>query len=530
MKRLDTLIFLLMVQTVFAQSTQTGNDTHKKSWPVECKNVEIISSADQTMQHAYFLRAKSDQPRPLVVTLHQWSSDYTKVDGMAQLCMDNDYNYIHPDFRGPNNRPEACGSPMVVQDIEDAIDYAIRNANVDTTSIHIIGGSGGGFATLLCYMKIRHQIKTFTAWASITNLVDFYYECAGRREKYGKYTDDLKRATSGLPENGFTPWFNQDEAMKRSPVFMDTPTAQRENSKLFIYAGIHDGCLGGDVPFTHSLKFFNKVVSDFDYSDQKTLFTAEEMLRLMDWQTTGDPIEKEHLSVLLQRRYLDKVQLTLFEGGHEMIPNRILDGLKAQNVLVIGDSNGAIQEGWVTQLKEERFPDFIYNTSISGNTIGFDNLANKNLNTLRQVDHYLEDTDQALNGLDKIFIMLGSNDCKAVFNDSLKLVPLNMKNLIGKIKAHPVYQKYHPEIFVISPPPYASNDKLIEKYKGGSERIAWLFPRFKKIAEEEGCQFIDIYSKLLPVWDTISKDGIHLTAPGQKIISEIIIQSAWEKP
>ena len=316
MKLLKILLLTIITQSTFAQSQVNTNDVTIKKWPAECVKVEITSSADHAIQPAYFYQAKSGQPRPLVVTLHQWSSDYTKVDGIAQLCIDEDYNYIHPDFRGPNNRPEACGSPLVIQDIEDAIDYAIRNANVDTTNIHIIGGSGGGFATLLCYMKIKHSIKTFTAWASITNLVDYYYECAGRQEKYGKYTDDLERATSGLPENGFKPWFNQAEAVKRSPVFMGTPVARRSNSKLFIYVGIHDGCLGGDVPFTHSLKMFNKIVSDFDYSDQKILFTSDEMLRLMDWQTTGDPLNKEHLDVLLERRYQDKVQITLFEGGH----------------------------------------------------------------------------------------------------------------------------------------------------------------------------------------------------------------------
>ena len=141
----------------------------------------------------------------------------------------------------------------------------------------------------------------------------------------------------------------------------------------------------------------------------------------------------------------------------------------------------------------------------------------------------MNEADQTLNGMDKIFIMLGSNDCKADFNDSMKLVPLNMKTLINKIKDHPVYQKYHPEIIIISPPPYASDNKLIGKYKGGSERIAWLFPRFKKLAEEEGCQFIDIYSKLLPIWDQVSEDGIHLTAPGQKIITEIVSKENLEK-
>ena len=78
----------------------------------------------------------------------------------------------------------------------------------------------------------------------------------------------------------------------------------------------------------------------------------------MDWQTTGDPVEKEHLAVLLQRRYLDKVQLTLFEGGHEMITDRILDGVKGQNILVIGDSNGAITEGWGKSIEERTLPGF----------------------------------------------------------------------------------------------------------------------------------------------------------------------------
>jgi lysophospholipase L1-like esterase/pimeloyl-ACP methyl ester carboxylesterase len=525
---LTILSMVLVFHVSFAQNEATGKVESQRSWPVECKKIEIISSVDHVLQPAYFFRAKSERPRPLVVRLHAWSADYSKVDDVAQLCIDNDYNYIHPNFRGSNDRPEACGSSLVIQDIDDAIDYAIAHANVDTTSIHVVGGSGGGYATLLCYMKIKHRVKTFTAWASITNLVDYYYECAGRREKYEKYMHDLEKATSGLPENGFVPYFNKAEAVKRSPVFMDTPVYQRENSKLFIFAGIHDGGLSGDVPFTHSLKMFNKIVSDFDYSDQKVLFSTEEMLHLMDWQTTGAPVFNDHLSVLVKRQYLDKVQINLFEGGHEMIMDRVLDGVKGQNILVIGDSNGTIDEGWVNQLKEERFPDFIYNTSISGNTIGFDNLGEKKLNTLRQVDRYMDDAEKALNGIDKILIMLGTNDCKTIFKDSLKIVPTNMKTLLQKIKAHRAYQKYQPEIFVISPPPYASDDQLAEKYKGGAQRIAWLYPQIRKVAEDEGVHFIDIYAKILPMWENVTTDGIHLTSPGQKIIADMISKSAWK--
>ncbi len=93
------------------------------------------------------------------------------------------------------------------------------------------------------------------------------------------------------------------------------------------------------------------------------------------------------------------------------------------------------------------------NVSKSGNTIGFDNNGRKELNKLRQIDRYMNEADKVLNGINKILIMIGTNDCKAVFSDSLKLVPGNMKSLLEKIKAHSVYHKYHPEIFVISPPP-----------------------------------------------------------------------------
>jgi lysophospholipase L1-like esterase len=52
--------------------------------------------------------------------------------------------------------------------------------------------------------------------------------------------------------------------------------------------------------------------------------------------------------------------------------------------------------------------------------------------------------------------------------------------------------------------------------------IAWLVPRFKEITEKEGCVFIDTYSELLPIWDQLSVDGIHLTPKGQKMIAKLI--------
>lgn len=62
--------------------------------------------------------------------------------------MARDWNYIHPDFRGPNRTFDSMGSQFVLSDIEDAIEFALKNTHADPNNVHIIGVSGGGFATL----------------------------------------------------------------------------------------------------------------------------------------------------------------------------------------------------------------------------------------------------------------------------------------------------------------------------------------------------------------------------------------------
>ena len=96
-----------------------------------------------------------------------------------------------------------------------------------------------------------------------------------------------------------------------------------------------------------------------------------------------------------------------------------------------------------------------------------------------------------------------------------------MKTLIGKIKAHPVYLKYHPEIVIMTPPPYSSDSKIPEAYTGGSKRVSWLATQIKNISVAEGCRCIDAYTELLPVWDKMSTDGIHLNELGQQLVADM---------
>lgn len=191
-------------------------------------------------------------------------------------------------------------------------------------------------------------------------------------------------------------------------------------------------------------------------------------------------------------------------------------------ILAIGDSNGEFDFGWVAQLQRIRSGDKIVNTAISGNTIGFDNLGRTELNTLRNVDSFMERGGSELNGMDAVVIMLGTNDCKAIFTDSLQKVPKNMERLISKIKAHSVYREFHPEIFIVSPPPFGPAEMLTAKYEGGAKRIEYLQGKFKKIAKKENCIFVDAYSGIKKDFKNITSDGIHLTPEGQHQLAEII--------
>ncbi|MCB0634872.1 MAG: prolyl oligopeptidase family serine peptidase, partial [Lewinella sp.] len=428
-----------------------------------------------------------------------------------------------PHFRGPNNRPEAGGSALVIQDIDDAIDYALQEARVRPSEIHVIGHSGGGHVTLLTYMRSRHDIRTFSAWVPISNLEDWYYESVGRGQKYAH---DLAMVTNPGHAAADDYDINRAEARQRSPYFMLTPVRKRTNSKLFIFAGIHDGYTGS-VPITQSLNFYNKVVQDFEPGHTASLVSKEDMLTLLArrTKTISHPSQAIKGWTHYQRRYQDKVQVTIFEGGHEILYDRALDHLENEKILAIGDSNGALEYGWVTQLRKLQFPDRIYNTCVSGNTIGFDNLGRRSLNTLANVDHYLEAAVQELEGLDKIVILLGTNDCKAVFDDSLEMVPKNMELLIQKIKANATYQTFRPQIYIVSPPPYAPDEQLIPKYYGGAADVAWLLPRFREVAGRMGCTFVDVYSKLLPDWEKLSSDGIHLTPEGQQQLAGLIAEN-----
>ncbi|MCL4219267.1 MAG: hypothetical protein KJ052_19980, partial [Candidatus Hydrogenedentes bacterium] len=103
------------------------------------QHIEIPSTLDGDLQPLHIVPAKTDEPRPLLVFLHWWSSDFNPAmatEWIAQ-AQERDWHFAAPNFRGGNNRPEACASPLARQDILDAVDYMLENYKVDESRIYL---------------------------------------------------------------------------------------------------------------------------------------------------------------------------------------------------------------------------------------------------------------------------------------------------------------------------------------------------------------------------------------------------------
>ena len=518
-----TLHFLILLVLSACQTTDLPLEKPQPSppaWPDGFEVVEIPSTSSSEGQKAYFRKAQTPD-QPLAVVLHTWSSDYAQIQhNLAEEALERDWNYIHPDFQGPNRQPTACCSPSVINDIHTAINYALTHSDANPEAIHLLGASGGGYATLCFFMQGQQAIASYSAWVPISDLSAWYDESVGRQNRYA---DEIKACT-GSGER-----LNKAYAQSRSPLYMSTPTDKLQTSTLNIFAGIHDGYTGS-VPISHSLYFYNKMVSDHGLSASYRI--PEETINYMiRTRTSPEASATDSLgsqSVLFQRA-TQSMRLAIFEGGHEMIDETALDQIdwyknRPKTLITIGDSNGASKTGWVNQLQSLRPKDTILNYSKSGNTIGFDNLDNTQLNTLRQIDTYLKDATEKIAGIpvDEILINLGTNDSKAIFEAKKSEVPGLLTALIQQIQKFPFDQIVPPRITVISPPPYGPDAVLQEKYHGGAARVELLVPAFYQVARATGSSFIDIHSLLIDDYSELAPDGVHMAEEGQQRIAHAI--------
>ncbi len=280
----------------------------------------IKSSMDGTAQTIYYYKSTAKKSMPLVVQLHSWSysADSLKTVGLDMETISKNYNYLFPDFRGINNHIKACCSNYVIADLDEAIDWALKNMNVDRKQIYIVGFSGGGYATLAMYMKSRHKIKAFSAWVPIADLESWYGESVDRKNKYS--AEIIKCTTE-------TESFDALKARDRSPQFWETPVKKRRKSTIQIFAGIQDGHTG-PVPISQSVNFYNKLLSNHGIADSLLYVSPTDLDYMLKQQTFNVSTDlKIGDRIIYYQKKSGRIMLTIFDGGHEMLSKEVFEYL-----------------------------------------------------------------------------------------------------------------------------------------------------------------------------------------------------------
>ena len=295
--------------------------------PRPAERLEVaIPRADGTTQPAFVMLPEGFSPdgpaRPLLVSLHSWSSDYTqRHEELESGALERGWIYLHPDFRGRNDNPEACGSESAQQDILDAVAWAKREYPVDEDRVYLTGSSGGGHMTLQMAARHPDQWTAASAWVPISDMAAWYDT---HRTRDTRYAEMMRGCTGGEP--GESEAIDR-EYRERSPL---TWLAGAKDVPLDIAAGIRDGH-EGSVPIRHSLEAFNAVAraagGEPVSEDEIVELSAGPEARLSSPRESDQAEDPALGRAIYLRRTAGKARVTIFEGGHEGVASAQLDWL-----------------------------------------------------------------------------------------------------------------------------------------------------------------------------------------------------------
>ncbi len=199
------------------------------------EELTLVSTADGSDQPVFWLPPTGDHEQPVLVILHSWSSQYTQHAGIpfAEWAQENGWAMIAPEFRGKNDDADAVGSALAVQDVADAIDFAVAQDGVDEDRVFVVGYSGGGMMALLAAGQHPDKVTAVSAWGPPHDLENFYD--FSRIQGLG-YWDDIRRACGGDPRQEGEA---QVECLTRSPsTYLDV--IREHEIPVFIGQGIWD--------------------------------------------------------------------------------------------------------------------------------------------------------------------------------------------------------------------------------------------------------------------------------------------------
>jgi len=278
------------------------------------EELTIPSTADGTEQPVFWLPPNGDPDQPVLVVLHSWSSQYTQHAGIpfAMWAQENGWAMIAPEFRGKNDDPDAVGSDLAVQDVADAIDFAVAQDGVDADRVFVVGYSGGGMMALLVAGRHPDKVSAVSAWGPPHDLAMFYDYSA--RNGLG-YWSHIGTACGGDPR---TAGPAQDECATRSPSTY-LATIREHQIPVFIGQGINDPFVNTD---TAGL-VFNGLAEPADR------LTDDEIDALDRRRVPGETAEAVPVETHFRDRDPDPVfarqsadvLMVYFHAGHELVYN-----------------------------------------------------------------------------------------------------------------------------------------------------------------------------------------------------------------
>jgi poly(3-hydroxybutyrate) depolymerase len=299
--------------------------------------IQIRSTADGTLQDSYLLlpssRGGATGRRPLVVLLHTWSYDLEQRQPAVEAEVEErDWLLLIPNFRGRNDHPGACGSPLAQQDVLDAVAWVQTHYAVDETRIYLLGMSGGGFMTMLMVARHPQTWAAASAWVGISDL----------RAWYGEHQDDqygamMRACLGGSPSDGAEVAATYRD---RSPL---TYLRRGLDVPIELAAGRSDPV----VSVRHTLQAFRALAPDAVSKVElaSLLAPASGLPAPGSADVESDPLIGRRIFL---RRTAGLFRVTIFEGGHEWFPRAAIAWLalhrRGASVKIMKKASNAVRE------------------------------------------------------------------------------------------------------------------------------------------------------------------------------------------
>ena len=304
------------------------------------QRISVPSTADGTSQPAYLIVPQGFNAQqaavPLLVSLHSWSGDVEQRQPALEAAAEKrGWLYLFPDFRGMNDKPQACGSTLAQQDILDAVAWVCQRYPVDRSRIYLTGSSGGGHMTMLMAGRHPEIWAAASAWVGISDLAAWH-----GKHSDGRYGEMLRQCCGGPPGQSAKV---DEQYRQRSPL---THLVGAVGLPLDLAAGVHDGHQGS-VPIRHTLEAFNVVAE----AQGAKIITEQEIAQLsrpkgrLEKPQAGDQVaDRSFGRAIYLRRMAGKCRVSIFEGGHEGLPEAALAWLEQHRKAVSKAAEGVKQD------------------------------------------------------------------------------------------------------------------------------------------------------------------------------------------